>query len=121
MAPLDPGQVQRLLPPTVSAAQARLVARQARGNPFWAREVAASLETAVTPVPPLARTLTDRLARSLTAEAREALAVVAAAGRISVAERAGGAGPLGIRPRHWIGGAGRRGRRDGGGSRPPTR
>lgn len=95
LAPLDPGQVQRLLPPTVSAAQARLVARQARGNPFWAREVAASLQAAGTPVPPLARTLTDRLARTLTPEAREALAVVAASGRITVPGALAVLGPLG--------------------------
>ena len=37
-------------------------------------------------MPPLARTLTDRLSRSLSAEAAAALAVVAAAGRIGVAE-----------------------------------
>lgn len=86
LAPLDTWQVQRILPSTFTAAQARLVARQSRGNPFWAREIAASLETADSSVPPLARTLTDRLARSLTEDGAEALAVVAAAGRISVAE-----------------------------------
>ena len=37
-------------------------------------------------MPPLARTLTDRLSRSLSPDAAEALAVVAAAGRIGVAE-----------------------------------
>jgi DNA-binding CsgD family transcriptional regulator len=37
-------------------------------------------------VPPLARTLTDRLSRSLSAEAAAALAVVAAAGRIGLPE-----------------------------------
>ncbi|MGP0028340.1 MAG: AAA family ATPase, partial [Streptosporangiaceae bacterium] len=95
LAALDPGQVQRLLPATFSAAQARLVTRQARGNPFWAREVAASLETADSPVPPLARTLTDRLARTLTPEACEALAVVAASGRITVPDALAVLGPLG--------------------------
>jgi DNA-binding NarL/FixJ family response regulator len=95
LAPLDPWQVQRLLPATVSAAQARLVARQSRGNPFWAREVAASLESADTPVPPLARALTDRLARTLSPEAREALAVVAASGRISVPDALRVLGQLG--------------------------
>ena len=65
LAPLDDRQVRRLLPPTVTAGQARLVARQSRGNPFWAGEISASLESADSPVPPLARTLTDRLARSL--------------------------------------------------------
>ena len=82
LAPLDPWQVHKLLPPEVTAAQARLVARQSRGNPFWAREIWASLDAAEAPVPPLAKGLTGRLSRSLTPEAGEALAVVAAAGRI---------------------------------------
>ncbi len=86
LAPLDLWQIQNLLPRTVTAAQARLVARQSRGNPFWAKEIAASLESADSPVPPLARALTDRLSRSLSADAAAALAVVAAAGRIAVAE-----------------------------------
>jgi DNA-binding CsgD family transcriptional regulator len=88
LAPLDMWQVQNLLPPTVSAAQAREVARQSRGNPFWAKEIAANLGSADSPVPvpALARTLTDRLACSLSAEAADALAVVAAAGRITVPE-----------------------------------
>ncbi|HEX4659437.1 MAG TPA: AAA family ATPase [Streptosporangiaceae bacterium] len=86
LAPLDIWQIQNLLPPTVTAAQARLVARQSRGNPFWAMEILASLDSAESTVPPLARALTDRISRSLTAEAAEALAVVAAAGRIGVAE-----------------------------------
>jgi DNA-binding CsgD family transcriptional regulator len=86
LAPLDMWQIQNLLPRTVTAAQARLVARQSRGNPFWAMEISASLETADTPVPQLARALTERLARSLSADAAEALATVAAAGRIGVAE-----------------------------------
>jgi DNA-binding CsgD family transcriptional regulator len=82
LAPLDPWQVHKLLPPEVTAAQARLVARQSRGNPFWAREIWASLDAAEAPVPPLAKGLTGRLSRSLTPEAAEALAMVAAAGRI---------------------------------------
>jgi DNA-binding CsgD family transcriptional regulator len=86
LAPLDMWQIQNLLPATVTAAQARLVARQSRGNPFWALEIAASLSSSEAPVPQLARTLTDRLARSLSAAAAEALAVVAAAGRIGVNE-----------------------------------
>ena len=86
LAPLDDRQVRRLLPPTVTAGQARLVARQSRGNPFWAGEIAASLESADSPVPPLARTLTDRLARSLSPDAGTALAVVAGAGRIAVTD-----------------------------------
>ena len=86
LAPLDMWQVQNLLPRTVTAAQARQVARQSRGNPFWAIQIAASLDSAESPVPQLARTLTTRLSRSLSPEAAEALAVVAAAGRIGVAE-----------------------------------
>ena len=85
LAPLDHWQVQRLLPRTVSARQARIVARQSRGNPFWALQIAESLESADIPVPPLARTLPERLARSLSDDASEALAVVAGAGRITVA------------------------------------
>ena len=84
--PLDLWQVQNLLPRTVTAAQARLVARQSRGNPFWAKEILASLGSAESQVPALARTLTDRLSRSLSADAATALAVVGAAGRIGVPE-----------------------------------
>ena len=86
LAPLDIWQVQRLLPPTVSAAQARLAARQSRGNPFWAKEVSASLESSGTATPPMAIALTQRLSRSLSPEAAEALAVVAAAGRITIGD-----------------------------------
>jgi DNA-binding NarL/FixJ family response regulator len=86
LAPLDLWQIQNLLPPAVTAAQARWVARQSRGNPFWAMEIAAGLGAAGAPVPTLARVLTERLARSLSAAAAEALATVAAAGRITVAE-----------------------------------
>ena len=86
LAPLDMWQVQNLLPRTVTAAQARQVARQSRGNPFWAIQIAASLDSAESPVPQLARTLTARLSRSLSPDAADALAVVAAAGRIGVAE-----------------------------------
>ena len=46
LAPLDMWQVQNLLPGTVTAAQARLVARQSRGNPFWAIQISASLDSA---------------------------------------------------------------------------
>ena len=86
LAPLDLWQIQNLLPSTVTAARARLVARQSRGNPFWAMEILASLGSAQAAVPPLARVLTDRLSRSLTAAAAEALATVAAAGRLGVGE-----------------------------------
>jgi DNA-binding CsgD family transcriptional regulator len=86
LAPLDMWQVQNLLPRSVTAAQARQVARQSRGNPFWALQISASLDAPDSQVPPLARTLTDRLSRSLTADAADALAVVAAAGRIGLAD-----------------------------------
>jgi len=86
LAPLDMWQVQNLLPANVTAVQARLVARQSRGNPFWAIQIAASLDSAPGGVPPLARTLASRLSRSLSPEAGEALAVVAAAGRIGAAD-----------------------------------
>ena len=56
------------------------MAQQSRGNPFWAKEIWASLDSAESQVPPLARALTERLSRSLSAEAADALAVVAAAG-----------------------------------------
>ena len=86
LAPLDMWQIQNLLPQTVTAAQARQVARQARGNPFWALQISASLDSTDSQVPPLARTLTDRLSRSLTADAAAALALVAAAGRIAMSD-----------------------------------
>jgi DNA-binding CsgD family transcriptional regulator len=84
LAPLDVPQIQRVLPSTVTAAQARQVTRQSRGNPFWAREIAAALDSSDSAVPPLARELTGWLCRSLTRPASEAVAVVAAAGRITV-------------------------------------
>jgi len=86
LAPLDMWQVQNLLPRDVTAAQARLVSRQSRGNPFWALQISASLEDAESRVPPLARTLTGRLSRSLSDSGSAALAAVAAAGRIAVPE-----------------------------------
>ena len=86
LAPLDLWQIHKLLPAAVTVAQARLVAAQSRGNPFWAMEIAACLGSAGAGVPPLARALAERLSRSLSAAAAEALAVVAAAGRIGVGE-----------------------------------
>lgn len=118
LEPLSVAQVQHLLPPRATPAQARLVTHQSRGNPFWAREIwthvtaapAASPGAApavmLTPalaaesappaapdgppaplVPPLARAaLAGRLERSLPAAAATALAIVAAAGRITVAD-----------------------------------
>jgi DNA-binding CsgD family transcriptional regulator len=84
LAPLDAGQIQQLLSETVTAAQAQLVASQSRGNPFWAREIAANLGSGQNSVPPLARSLTERLASSLVQPAAEALVTVAAAGRLPV-------------------------------------
>jgi DNA-binding CsgD family transcriptional regulator len=86
LAPLDEWQIQNLLPTTATAAQVQLVARQSRGNPFWALQIAANLDAAQAPVPQLARVLTERLASSLTVEVAEVLATVAAAGRIEVTE-----------------------------------
>ena len=86
LAPLNSRQIRRLLSPTMSAVQAREVAEKSRGNPFWAKEVAASLQTADAAVPPLAATLAQRLSRSLSPAADAALTVVAAAGRIEVAD-----------------------------------
>jgi DNA-binding CsgD family transcriptional regulator len=91
LRPLDATQVRCLLPPTATSAQARLVARQSRGNPFWAREIWANLASGTAPspaddvpVPAIARAaLTERLAHHLDRPAAEALAVVAAAGRIT--------------------------------------
>jgi DNA-binding CsgD family transcriptional regulator len=85
LAPLDMWQIQNLLP-TVTAARARVVARQSRGNPFWALEIAASLDSSADPLPALARSLASRVCRSLSADTAEALTAVAAAGRIGVAE-----------------------------------
>jgi len=86
LAPLDMWQIQNLLPPDVTAAHARMVARESRGNPFWALQISANLGSADGELPPLARSLTDRLSRLLSADAADTLAVVAAAGRIGVAE-----------------------------------
>ncbi|HEY3648818.1 MAG TPA: AAA family ATPase [Streptosporangiaceae bacterium] len=86
LAPLDIRQIQSLLPRDVTAAHARMVARQSRGNPFWALQVSASPGTAPSEVPPLARTLTDRLSHLLSDSGSAALAAVAAAGRITLPE-----------------------------------
>src|SRR5215470_3552780 len=84
LGPLDLWQIKAVLPGPVTTTQARRVATQSRGNPFWAKEIMASQGSAEAPVPPLARALAERLSRSLTPPAAEALAVVAAAGRIEV-------------------------------------
>jgi DNA-binding CsgD family transcriptional regulator len=95
LTPLDAAQVQRLLPATATAAQARLVAAQSRGNPFWALEIWPDVATAPAPSPGDAPapsrgrttatlgTLARRFQRSLPTAAIEALTVVAAAERIS--------------------------------------
>lgn len=95
LPPLDAAQVQRLLPAKATAAQVRLVAAQSRGNPFWALEIwpdmaaaEAASQSDATP-PALGRTtrtlgtLAGRFQRSLSPLAAEALAVVAAAERVS--------------------------------------
>ena len=86
LAPLDIWQIQHLLPDRVTVAQARLIARESRGNPFWARSILASLDSGESTVPPVARSLPERLSRWLTGSAGEALAVVAAAGRLRFPE-----------------------------------
>ena len=65
LAPLDMWQIQNLLAPGVTAARARVVARQSRGNPFWALEIAASLDSSADPLPALARSLASRCASRL--------------------------------------------------------
>jgi hypothetical protein len=60
------------------------VARHSRGNPFWALQIVVGLEGAESQVPPLARTLTESLSRSLSDDAAAALAAVGAAARIGV-------------------------------------
>ena len=82
--PLDATQVARLLPASLTPAQVRQVTEQSGGNPFWALQCAASLQSNDTSVPQLARSLSRRLAGALSADAAAALAVVAAAGRIDV-------------------------------------
>ena len=82
--PLDATQVARLLPESLTPARVRQVTEQSGGNPFWALQCAASLQSNDTSVPQLARSLSRRLAAALSADAAAALAVVAAAGRIDV-------------------------------------
>lgn len=86
LAPLNAQQVQRLLAGRVTRKQATWVAEQSRGNPFWARELAEAREFTDATVPPLAATLTRRLSETLTPQVADALAVVAAAGRIDLAD-----------------------------------
>jgi DNA-binding CsgD family transcriptional regulator len=97
LRPLDAGQVRCLLPTTATSAQAQLVASHSRGNPFWAGEIWANLAGGTAPVPPggvpvpaiVRAALVERLARLLDRPAAEALALVAAAGRITAADAAG--------------------------------
>lgn len=94
LRPLDAAQVRCLLPTKATSAQAQLVASQSRGNPFWAREIWANLASGTAPVPPggvpvpaiVRAALVERLTRLLDRPAAEALAVVAAAGRITAAQ-----------------------------------
>jgi DNA-binding CsgD family transcriptional regulator len=104
LEPLDTVQVQRLLPATATGAQALLVASQSRGNPFWAREIWAGMAAGAAPatadgvpVPPLARAaLAGRLGGLPTQPAAEALAVVAAAGRITAVRASSVLADLGV-------------------------
>jgi DNA-binding CsgD family transcriptional regulator len=82
--PLNATQVARLLPESLSPAQVRRVTEQSGGNPFWALQCAATLQSPDTSVPQLARSLSRRLAAALSPDAAAALAVVAVAGRIGV-------------------------------------
>jgi DNA-binding CsgD family transcriptional regulator len=92
LGPLDPGQIQLLLPDTVSAAQARLIAEQSRGNPFWVAEIAGGHAA----VSPLVRGLASgRECDAVSRSAAEAAAVVAAAGHITVPEAVTVLGRLG--------------------------
>ena len=68
LRPLDPVQIRRLLPEVITPRQARLVAQQSGGNPFWAKEIATSIESVEFPFPPVAGALRQRLARSLSAD-----------------------------------------------------
>jgi DNA-binding CsgD family transcriptional regulator len=86
LAPLDISQVRQLLPDRVTAARARFIAEESRGNPFWARAILASLDSGESTVPPVARSLPGRLSRALSPAAAEALTVVAAAGRVRLTE-----------------------------------
>ena len=87
LAPLNVRQIRTLLPADVNLAQARLVADQSRGNPFWAKEIsAASLESPGSPLTPTAQGLSRRLTHLLGADAVYALAVVAAAGHVRVSD-----------------------------------
>ena len=86
LSPLDAEQTRRLLGIPVSPRQARQLAEQARGNPFWAKEIAGNLNSRSASLPQPARALEQRLSRLLSAETAEALAVVAAGGRMRVTD-----------------------------------
>ena len=86
LRPLGADQIQQLLPGRLTKKQARHVAELSRGNPFWARELMKSGGLFEHVVPPLAVTLTERLSESLAPPAADALSVVAAAGRIELAD-----------------------------------
>jgi DNA-binding CsgD family transcriptional regulator len=86
LGPLNETQIQRLLPPDLGPADIQRVTQRSGGNPFWARQLATSLQNDDESVPQLALVLSRRLMASLSAEAGEALAVVSAAGRLSVTD-----------------------------------
>jgi DNA-binding CsgD family transcriptional regulator len=86
LGPLGAEQVRRVLGTHVAPRQAQQIAEQARGNPFWAREITMNMHPHGAALPQPARVLEQRLSRLLNAEAAEALAVVAAGGRMRVAD-----------------------------------
>jgi DNA-binding CsgD family transcriptional regulator len=83
---LDETQIERLLPHDLGPADVARVTQRSGGNPFWARQLAASLQNDDESVPQLALMLSRRLMASLSVAAGEALAVVSAAGRLSVTD-----------------------------------
>jgi DNA-binding CsgD family transcriptional regulator len=86
LGPLNETQIQRLLPHDFGPADVVRVTQRSGGNPFWARQLAASLQNDDESVPQLALALSRRLMASLSVAAGEALAVVSAAGRLSVTD-----------------------------------
>ena len=85
LAPLTMSQVRGLLGSSISAREARIVAEQSRGNPFWALVLASNPTGSLASAPTYAG-LQDRLSQALSPAATEALAVVAAVGRIRVVD-----------------------------------
>ena len=85
LAPLTLPQVRGLLGSSISAREARAVAEQSRGNPFWALVLASNPAGSLASAPTFAG-LQARLAQALSPAATEALAVVSAVGRIRVVD-----------------------------------